>query len=73
MAQPAGKRLKGWLDAHGHDVAWLARELGVGRSVAWRWCHSGRMPRGDFMVAIERLTGGVVAASLWKPPAKKAA
>jgi hypothetical protein len=75
----AGKRLKKWLDDNGHSKAWLAEQLvgqdrhgnpqiGIGRSVVWRWLEGERMPRVDFAAQIERITSGKIPASLWIAP-----
>ncbi len=66
----AGKKLDKWLDDNGHTRSWLCGKLDVASSVLWRWLVRYQRPRVDFAVAIEKLTGGDVPASMWEAPVK---
>lgn len=64
----AGDQVVAWLNKKGESQDWLAKELGVARSVLWRWLSGKRQPRINHIDAIEKLTKGVVKASAWVTP-----
>lgn len=56
------------LKEQGQSREWLAEQLGVDRSVLWRWMMGERTPRVNFAAEIQRLTR--VSVSEWSAAPK---
>jgi transcriptional regulator with XRE-family HTH domain len=67
----AQKQLKTWLEKNGRSAAWLAKRLGMSRSVVSYWLTGSRTPEMWTRERIESVTG--VPASGWESgPERKA-
>ena len=67
----AGDQVVAWLDSKKKSQDWLARELGVARSVLWRWLAGKQTPRIKHIADIERITKGAVKSGAWVKPETK--
>ena len=60
--------LRDWLEEEGRFKAWFAAQVEVTPSTLSTWLSGRRIPRGRKMVAIERVTAGVVRVGDWDQP-----
>lgn len=67
-AYPAGDALRDWLDGTLTTQTQFALRLGVSQQAVSLWCTGGRPDAWHLREAIERITGGVVAARAWATP-----
>jgi predicted transcriptional regulator len=61
----APKKLAAWLERHGVRQTHVASTLGLNAATVSYWLSADRVPEQRYREALERWTGGAVAADSW--------
>lgn len=61
----APEKLSAWIAREGRKKAWFADRIGATSAMVSRWLRCGVIPAARYREAIEKTTGGAVAASDW--------